>query len=235
MKRILFVSGFHPQTRARDLAYEFERFGPLVRCDVPAPRNPHASSNPYAFVEFRSTRDAEDAYYDMHGRKFEGSRLSIQWAKNPPSSVWRFNDGGEAPPPPRRRERSRSPPRRRGPEPRDIRDPSTIAAPAAAHPPPPGRDYREIREAPRAERRRSRSPIRERRRSRSPGGDRGYPPPRRSASPPRRDLRDDRDRDHHREARRTPPQMDARDLHHHGHGHAHHDIRGARTPPQYEA
>ncbi|KAF8968809.1 hypothetical protein BDZ97DRAFT_2072801 [Flammula alnicola] len=91
MPRILFVSGFHPATRARDLAYEFERFGQLVRCDVPAPRNPHASHNPYAFVEFRSTRDAEDAYYDMHGRYFEGSRLSIQWAKNPPSSVWRYD------------------------------------------------------------------------------------------------------------------------------------------------
>jgi hypothetical protein len=28
MPRILFVSGFHPATRARDLAYEFERYVP---------------------------------------------------------------------------------------------------------------------------------------------------------------------------------------------------------------
>ncbi|KAI0790970.1 hypothetical protein C8Q75DRAFT_758735 [Abortiporus biennis] len=116
MPRILFVSGFHATTRARELAYEFERFGPLVRCDVPAPRNPN-SSNPYAFVEFRSARDAEDAYYDMHGRYFDGARLSIQWAKNPPSSIWRSGSDRRTPPPPRRdRERSRSPRRSNGRE-----------------------------------------------------------------------------------------------------------------------
>ncbi|KAJ8503268.1 hypothetical protein ONZ45_g3753 [Pleurotus djamor] len=160
MPRILFVSGFHPTTRARDLAFEFERFGPLVRCDVPAPRNPHASSNPYAFVEFRSQRDAEDAYHEMHGRSFEGSRLSIQWAKNPPSSVWRYDRRS----PPHRsgrdrdrdRDRSRSPPRRR--DDRDFRERDRDY----------DRDYRDSRDRDRDRRRRSRSPDRERRRSPTP-------------------------------------------------------------------
>ncbi|KAF7420909.1 hypothetical protein PC9H_011427 [Pleurotus ostreatus] len=184
MPRILFVSGFHPATRARDLAFEFERFGPLVRCDVPAPRNPHATSNPYAFVEFRSQRDAEDAYYDMHGRYFEGSRLSIQWAKNPPSSVWRY-DRRSSPPHrssrDRDRDRSRSPPPRR----RDDRDKD--------------RDVdRDRGDRDRDRRRRSRSPIPERRRSPSPDrrrDDRARTPP-----PPQDiDMKKDDDR------AQTPP------------------------------
>ncbi|TFK48279.1 RNA-binding domain-containing protein [Heliocybe sulcata] len=160
MPRILFVSGFHRSTRARDLAYEFERFGPLVRCDVPAPRNPHAHSTPYAFVEFQSSRDAEEAYIDMHGRYFEGHRLSVQWAKNPPSSVWRYDRRS---PPPRRdrrdRDRSRSP--RRTNRDREDRDKDRDR----------DRDRRDDRDKDREDRdrrrSRSRSPL-ERKRSPSP-------------------------------------------------------------------
>lgn len=112
-RTILYVRGFHPSTRARDLAYEFERYGPLVRCDIPAPRHGTSSSSPYAFVEFRSARDAEASFDDMHGRNFEGYRLTVEWAKRLPSSLWRT--GGRSPP--RRsttttttvRDRSRSP------------------------------------------------------------------------------------------------------------------------------
>ncbi|KAF8515712.1 pre-mRNA-splicing factor srp1 [Hysterangium stoloniferum] len=162
MRRILFVSGFDRYTRAKDLAYEFERYGPLVRCDVPAPRN-YASASPYAFVEFRSTRDAEDAYYEMHGRSLNGYRLSVQWAKNPPSAVWRF-DGKRSPPrrggrrDKRSRSRSRSP-RRRDKD--DVRDKD--------------RDYDDKKkdredDGEERRRRRSRSPERRRRsRSRSQG------------------------------------------------------------------
>ncbi|KAI6002253.1 hypothetical protein F5J12DRAFT_841908 [Pisolithus orientalis] len=183
--RILFVSGFHPSTRARDLAFEFERYGPLVRCDVPAPRNPHASSNPYAFVEFRSQRDAEDAYYDMHGRYFEGCRLSIQWAKNPPSSVWRYDRRS----PPQRstrereRERSRSPRRRSERDYRDDRDRDIDK----------GRDDRDNR------RRRSRSP--DRRRSLTP--ERRRDDRDRGRTPPLDDIKKDDDRE--RARAQTPP------------------------------
>ncbi|KAJ7673241.1 hypothetical protein DFH06DRAFT_1279703 [Mycena polygramma] len=215
MPRILFVSGLHPSTRARALAYEFERFGPLIRCDVPAPRNPRAATKFYAFVEFYSQRDAEDAYYDMHGKNFEGSRLSIQWAKSAPPFVFRYD---RAPPrSPRDRDRSRSPRQRserddrdrdrdrnrnrdRDAEDRDqVRDRDTRRRKSRS----PDR-----RRSKTPERRRSASPERRRRdtrrrRSRSP--DRRWsktPERRRSASPDRK--REDPD-DRARTPARTPP------------------------------
>ncbi|KAL5498314.1 hypothetical protein ACEPAH_2456 [Sanghuangporus vaninii] len=109
-RTILYIRGFHASTRARDLAYEFERYGPLIRCDIPAPRGHGPGASPYAFIEFRSSRDASAAFDDMHGRYFEGSRLTVEWAKRLPSSMWRSGRS------PRRggryRDRSRSP--RRG-------------------------------------------------------------------------------------------------------------------------
>ncbi len=34
MPRILFVSGFHPATRARDLAFEFERYATRISLKI---------------------------------------------------------------------------------------------------------------------------------------------------------------------------------------------------------
>ncbi|KAK8206120.1 hypothetical protein IWZ00DRAFT_514608 [Phyllosticta capitalensis] len=116
----LYVTGFSHGTRARDLAYEFERYGRLVRCDIPAPRS--ASSRLFAFVEYESRRDADDAYHEMHNKRIgRDDILKIEWARTPPSASWRFDSGrdrGGDRPPRRdrspRRGRSTSPPRRRG-------------------------------------------------------------------------------------------------------------------------
>ncbi|KAI9818310.1 MAG: hypothetical protein M1832_004428 [Thelocarpon impressellum] len=98
----LYVTGFGHGTRARDLAYEFERF---------------------AFVEYVSRRDADDAYYEMHNKRLgRDDMLKIEWARTPPSASWRFDSGrdrGPGGPPGGRRERSPrgrsgSPPRRGG-------------------------------------------------------------------------------------------------------------------------
>ncbi|KAI9836850.1 MAG: hypothetical protein M1819_001015 [Sarea resinae] len=121
----LYVTGFGHGTRARDLAYEFERYGRLVRCDIPAPRT--AASRLFAFVEYESRRDADDAYHEMHNKRIgRDDLLKIEWARTPPSASWRFDSGrdrggergGDRGPSRRdrspRRGRSNSPPRRRG-------------------------------------------------------------------------------------------------------------------------
>ncbi|KAJ1307762.1 hypothetical protein OPQ81_001849 [Rhizoctonia solani] len=88
-RKILFVSGFSRDARAKDLAYEFERYGRLVRCDIPSTRGGGGAS--YAFVEFRNDRDAEDAYHSMHGQMIDRHRISVQWARRPPSALWRHD------------------------------------------------------------------------------------------------------------------------------------------------
>lgn len=169
----LYVTGFGHGTRARDLAYEFERYGRLVRCDIPAPRT--ASSRLFAFVEYESRRDADDAYHEMHNKRIgRDDLLKIEWARTPPSASWRF-DAGRGPPGDRgdrRDDRRRSPRRARSGSPRR----ST-------------RDYSPRGDRDRGDRYDDRRDRRDRDRSRSPD-DRD------------RDLKDARDRDDDRERER---------------------------------
>lgn len=87
--RTLYIAGITPRVTARELAYEFERFGNLIRCDIPSHRN--FNSIPYAFVEYVNPKDAQYALYKMNGRKFDGQYLNIQWARNEPSKSWRYD------------------------------------------------------------------------------------------------------------------------------------------------
>ncbi|OCF76618.1 hypothetical protein I204_02316 [Kwoniella mangroviensis CBS 8886] len=200
-RTVLYVSGFASNLRARDLAYEFERYGRLIRCDIPALKTP--TSSPFAFVEFRREDDAEDAYYDMHGRSIDGRKITVQWAKRPPSSQWRHDGPGDSrdrrrSPPPRRRSPS-PPPRRRSPSPRESRrggdrddDDDRVKE----------RDYAGSKRGrsaspERTGRDRSASPVNKRResrdddRSRSRNGDESLSPVKRSDRDDERERRDD--------------------------------------------
>ncbi|KAJ2500535.1 hypothetical protein GGH96_002683 [Coemansia sp. RSA 1972] len=106
-KRILHVSGFGRNIRARELAHAFERYGRLVRCDIP---NSRREGKPFAFVEFEDSHDAGDAFDRMHDQYVGDSRVSVQWAKRPPSRSWRFERDDR-----RGRGRSRSRSRSRSP------------------------------------------------------------------------------------------------------------------------
>ncbi|KAI8601983.1 hypothetical protein EDD21DRAFT_373075 [Dissophora ornata] len=164
-QRTLYVSGFSQRSRPRDIAYEFERFGRLVRCDVPALRN--NSSRPYAFVEYEDDRDARDAYNEMRDARFEGYRLNVQFAKNTPSASWRYERGGGGDRSRSPGRRARSPPRRRSPR---RRTPSPAARRRSASPrggSPSGRRPRSPNAAEdRGRSSASRSPVRDRSRDR---------------------------------------------------------------------
>ncbi|KAH7371562.1 hypothetical protein BKA66DRAFT_183489 [Pyrenochaeta sp. MPI-SDFR-AT-0127] len=189
----LYVTGFGHGTRARDLAYEFERYGRLVRCDIPAPRS--ASSRLFAFVEYESRRDADDAYHEMHNKRIgRDDLLKIEWARTPPSASWRFDSGRDRP----RGERSE-----RGGDRGDRSDRGDrgVRSPRRRSTSP----RRERGGSPRKDDRRERDyDRRDRDRSRSPDGDREMKDVRDREDDRGDRERGDRERDERRERDREP-------------------------------
>lgn len=57
------------------------RFGRIVRCDIPAPRQGSIARSLYAFVEYEDWRAAEDAFRKLHGKPFGTGVIRIQWAR----------------------------------------------------------------------------------------------------------------------------------------------------------
>jgi len=158
----LFVGGLSDRVRSADVAREFERFGQLVRVDIPL-RN--GRSKGFAFVEFIYKQDCDHALEASRGRlQIDGQPVTIEltqrdYAPQPRAAVTAPHDG-----PRDTRPRSRSPPPRR--------DRSPVG------------DYRDDRDRGR-DRERDRDVKRPAPASRSPPP-RDRSPPRRSPSPPRR-------------------------------------------------
>ena len=67
----IFVAKLSSAVREKDLEYEFRKFGDIRNIQL---------KRGYAFIEYDSYRDAEEAIRDMDGKKIEGQRIVVQHA-----------------------------------------------------------------------------------------------------------------------------------------------------------
>ncbi|XP_060526914.1 serine-arginine protein 55-like [Cylas formicarius] len=98
MSSRVYVGGIPYETRERDLENFFRGFGRIRDVLI---------KNGYGFVEFDDYRDAEDAVYELHGKKLLGMRVSVEMARGRPrgrDQEWfssrdhRPRGGGQGPP-----------------------------------------------------------------------------------------------------------------------------------------
>lgn len=71
----VFLGNLPPEVRVRDVEGFFDKYGRV--------RNVLIKHGKYGFAEFDDSRDAEDAVYDMHGKRLMGSRITVELAKGP--------------------------------------------------------------------------------------------------------------------------------------------------------
>ncbi|KAL1517147.1 hypothetical protein ABEB36_000952 [Hypothenemus hampei] len=76
MSSRVYVGGIPYETRERDLENFFRDFGRI--------RDVLIKNGRYGFVEFDDYRDAEDAVYELHGKKLLGMRVSVEMARGRP-------------------------------------------------------------------------------------------------------------------------------------------------------
>ncbi|OBA19800.1 hypothetical protein METBIDRAFT_79157 [Metschnikowia bicuspidata var. bicuspidata NRRL YB-4993] len=90
----LYVTGFTRETKAADLAPDFEKYGELVRLDIPPPRS--VDGEKFAFVEYKNSEDCEKAL-EIDGKSFPYALkdgLTVQLARSDPISSRRGFRGG---------------------------------------------------------------------------------------------------------------------------------------------
>ncbi|KAG2624829.1 serine/arginine-rich splicing factor RS2Z33-like isoform X3 [Panicum virgatum] len=86
----LYVGQISPDTQIHDLEDLFSKYGRLRKVDL---------KRDFGFVEFSDPRDADDARYDLDGRKFDGSRIVVEFARGVPRGPGGVRQYGRGPPP----------------------------------------------------------------------------------------------------------------------------------------
>ncbi len=84
--KTLFVARLSYSLDAEHLRQEFEHFGPVEH--VHLVRDNEGKSRGYAFIEFRHTRDMEDAYHRANGSKLAGRRILVDYERGRTRTDW---------------------------------------------------------------------------------------------------------------------------------------------------
>ena len=71
----VFLGNLPPNCRVRDIENFFDKYGKV--------KNILIKQSKYGFAEFEDNKYAEDAVYDLHGKKLLGSRVTVEFAKGP--------------------------------------------------------------------------------------------------------------------------------------------------------
>ena len=69
----VFLGNLPPDCKVSDIQQFLDKFGRV--------RNILIKQGKYGFAEFDDPRDADDAVYELHGRKLLGSRITLEFAK----------------------------------------------------------------------------------------------------------------------------------------------------------
>ncbi|CAH1251762.1 SAFB2 [Branchiostoma lanceolatum] len=124
----LWVSGLSSTTRATDLKAAFSKYGKVVGAKVVTnARSPGARC--YGFVTMSSSEEAARCITHLHRTELHGRMISVERAKNDPSSS------------------SKKPPEKKEPEKRDLRSSSARKPSADARKPAPKKEDKDKKEA----------------------------------------------------------------------------------------
>ncbi|KAF5373686.1 hypothetical protein D9758_000874 [Tetrapyrgos nigripes] len=87
MARRLYLGRLPAEARQDDIEKLFEGYGRVVECTVKAGKG-------FGFVEFESSKDAEDAVQNFNGKNFMGTTIVVEFAKESRARRDHFEDRG---------------------------------------------------------------------------------------------------------------------------------------------
>jgi peptidyl-prolyl cis-trans isomerase-like 4 len=80
-ENVLFVCKLNPVTQDEDLELIFSRFGKIMSCEIIRDKS-SGDSLQYAFIEFSSQKECEQAYFKMDGVLIDDHRIHVDFSQS---------------------------------------------------------------------------------------------------------------------------------------------------------